>query len=278
MPDQKRPKHREQTHREQTHREQTHRGRTQLRSTYGELSDSFRALVEQELHRAFKSSAIARVEREELSACAWLGFFEAKKCFDPRHGASFTAYARRRVRGAIYDGLAELSPFGRRAVRSIKRSISLEELTEGEEASVQHQSTGVSTEPALTLPISFLKRYQQVYQLAVDYWTDHLSEKMSGDFLGSIERRELRSEEERLLSEAFDQLNDSQREVLIAVYDLRRLGDTSTRYAEQHGLHRSTVSRRHADALLCLRRVIKGLTDTQSEPLDYAVDDKEDQS
>lgn len=59
--------------------------------------------------------AIARRTRSshllpDLLQCAAVGMLEAQHSFDPTRGVPFGAYARHRIRGAVYDGLCELLP------------------------------------------------------------------------------------------------------------------------------------------------------------------------
>jgi RNA polymerase sigma factor FliA len=54
------------------------------------------------------------LERSDFLQLAYGGLLEAIDRFDPLHGAPFSAYARRRIRGAISDGLAKSSENGAR--------------------------------------------------------------------------------------------------------------------------------------------------------------------
>ena len=49
------------------------------------------------------------LDRSDFVQLAYGGLLEAIDRFDPLHGAPFSAYARRRIRGAISDGLARSS-------------------------------------------------------------------------------------------------------------------------------------------------------------------------
>ncbi|HEV7690403.1 MAG TPA: sigma-70 family RNA polymerase sigma factor [Hyphomonadaceae bacterium] len=49
------------------------------------------------------------LDRTDFLQLAYGGLLEAIDRFDPLHGAPFSAYARRRIRGAISDGLAKSS-------------------------------------------------------------------------------------------------------------------------------------------------------------------------
>lgn len=53
----------------------------------------------------------ARIEIDELIAYGQVGLIEAANKFDPDRGIRFTTFAYYRIRGAIFDGLSEMSWF-----------------------------------------------------------------------------------------------------------------------------------------------------------------------
>jgi RNA polymerase sigma factor for flagellar operon FliA len=73
------------------------------------------ALDEQDLDfvrsqaRGFVKLCPPSVQYEELVSYGTLGMIEARKRFDPSRGIPFHAFAHYRVRGAIFDGLREMS-------------------------------------------------------------------------------------------------------------------------------------------------------------------------
>ena len=66
----------------------------------------------------------------------------------------------------------------------------------------------------------------------------------------SLEQKEKKNQ----LSQAFSELDSSDQELIVALYDLKRCGDDSKQYAQRHGLHRSSVYRRHQRVLHHLRQ------------------------
>jgi len=46
---------------------------------------------------------------DELVSCGTLGMIEARRRFDPKRGVPFHVFAHYRVRGAVYDGLRQMS-------------------------------------------------------------------------------------------------------------------------------------------------------------------------
>src|SRR4051812_10858166 len=55
------------------------------------------------------------VRADDAEADALLGLWDAAARFSPGRGKPFTAYARKRIRGAILDGRRELKPRIRKA-------------------------------------------------------------------------------------------------------------------------------------------------------------------
>jgi RNA polymerase sigma factor for flagellar operon FliA len=61
------------------------------------------------------------IELDDLIAYGQVGLVEAAREFDPTRGGRFSTYAYYRVRGAIYDGLAKMSWFGRADQDRVRR-------------------------------------------------------------------------------------------------------------------------------------------------------------
>lgn len=77
-----------------------------------QLADSCQALVRTiawQVHRRMP----AHVEIDDLISYGQVGLAQAAKKFDPSHGASFTTFAFRRIRGAILDGVSQMAWFSR---------------------------------------------------------------------------------------------------------------------------------------------------------------------
>lgn len=66
------------------------------------------------------------LDRKDFEQFAYSGLLEAIDRFNPLHGAPFDAFARRRIRGAITDGLAKSSESG--AQYAHRRRVELERL------------------------------------------------------------------------------------------------------------------------------------------------------
>ena len=226
-------------------------------------------MVQQEIKRVMRTSNLASIERKELISCAWLGLYEAKQRFDPRQGVSFSSYARLRIRGAIFDGLAETSALGKRGVRMVKRQLKATHRpnhihhvtpknsqgirpTQGCEYaaySTSHQSLveeGRQTQ-------SFVEGYRQLCaHMENVFWSDRISEVTLDPWVAAQEEEELQLMVE-LMSEAFKQLDNKEQDLLVATFDLRGVGDNAMRYANRLGVHRSTIARRQATILMKLK-------------------------
>lgn len=242
-------------------------------------------LVDIEVKRVLKVSAIARAEYDEIKACAYLGFLEAQRRFDPRKGVLFSSFARQRVRGAILDGIAHLSPLGRKSVKAVQRNLKSLEIQNFEDELLQKNQLEKNATSLGSVQIkeeqvhrtenkqqklrdkdknfidsvspSFTESYRSLYFQALNFWVDSLSDVLASDPAIPYEDQVDRNATTRRLSVAFESLSSEQQQLIIAVYDLRRVGDSATKYAERMKVHRSTVSRKHAAAIHHLRMVIE---------------------
>ena len=90
------------------------------RASPGELAERHVSLV---IHvaRDFLRRLPSGVNFGDLVGAGNLGLVEAARRFDPANGASFSTFARHRIRGAITDSLRRLDPVSRR-LRSFQRA------------------------------------------------------------------------------------------------------------------------------------------------------------
>ena len=74
--------------------------------------------------RAIRLSSLGRgVELEDLFAYGAQGLVEAAARFDGAKGIPFAAFARHRIRGAIFDGISTEHWLGRRAYRRLQSGL-----------------------------------------------------------------------------------------------------------------------------------------------------------
>lgn len=63
------------------------------------------------------------VDYDDLLQFAWLGLLEARSRFEAIAGVPFGAYAHRRVKGAIIDGMARMTGMSRGRLRTIRNAV-----------------------------------------------------------------------------------------------------------------------------------------------------------
>ena len=224
-----------------------------------DVEPEFQLMIEKEVGRVLLTSRFAREEKDELKAWAWMGFLEAKKRFDPRQGYEFSAFARQRVRGAIYDGLAKINPMGQSGTRVVKRilkGIDIEQLDGDGQTTTQKKKIN-NLDPTTEAEMSFSTCYRRVYFQALSIWTEHLSQSLIElDPSKPLEDSDEKQQAQNLLSLAFEKLTLEEQELMIAIYDLRRTGDHGSAFANRKGVHRSTISRKHSQILAKLRNLV----------------------
>ncbi len=172
------------------------------------------------------------VEREELVAYGHLGLVEAKQRYDPDQGVPFENYARPRIRGAVYDGLRELSNVGRREYDAVQRQRA-ERAAQAERVTARPMATGRSARTPDRSP-------------------DRIPRSVAGD----PEQVAIIRQEHARIRRAVDSLPPFERQVITAAYDLEDQGDSASAFARRTEVHRASVSRWHHAALDRLRHVL----------------------
>src|SRR3989475_8779527 len=82
------------------------------RASPDELAERYLSLVIP-IARNFQKRLPSSVDFDDLVGAGNLGLVEAARRFDPAKGASFGAFAKHRIRGAITDSLRRLDPVSR---------------------------------------------------------------------------------------------------------------------------------------------------------------------
>ncbi len=225
-----------------------------------EIDQKQTALVEREVNKIMALLPRHAVDREDLIGYGHLGFLEAQKRFDPTRGIPLEAFAVFRVRGAIYDGLKQLGHYGK-SYQRLKRQMVADELSEfsasQDQKSVDHQNPSSHQNPdphqasapdqaqAQAQRTALAKvTYHQIRELAMLCVMDHLIPPSD-----SPEKDAIDQENRQDIQEAFGMLNDQQKELLTAVYDLNEEGDNSSIFAKREQVHRSTIMRRARTAI-----------------------------
>ncbi|MEZ4475358.1 MAG: sigma-70 family RNA polymerase sigma factor [bacterium] len=169
---------------------------------------------------------------------------EARERFDPARGVPFPAFARFRIRGAIYDGLRQLGALSRRAYESLRR------------ARITHDAVG---EPAPIPPEgpTPAQDAQIVYTSIVRLAVARIADEALANAPPTPEAEICDLETRARIRTAFDALDEDERIVLGAIYDLDETGDSGAALARRRGVSRSWVSRIHLRALERLRSCLE---------------------
>lgn len=200
------------------------------------------------LARNIASSLPHHVDYDELVAFGQLGLAEAARSYEPGRGVLFSTFAHYRIRGAIFDGLRKMTwlpPAARRCVK--EQSAADEVLRDAEEAPA----------PASTGPILAGRFAAAVERLGAVFLMSGLGE---GDGpLNPADRRTAPAEAEakelhaRLLA-AMERLPEDMSVLLRMLYiENRSMSDVGLTL----GRNKSTVCRRHAEAIDLLRALME---------------------
>jgi RNA polymerase sigma factor for flagellar operon FliA len=190
---------------------------------------------------------------EDLVAAGTVGLVKAAHDYDPSYQAEFKTYAYIRIRGAILDELRSWSFVSANVDKQIRQAMQFSlEITE------QKGTLPTDEELAGKMQISIDKLYQ-VFESARSKQFVSIDSLQEGSFLkGSsltavktttpdqqIEQAEL----VKKLTEAIQQLNEKQRQIIILYYQQQL---TMKQIAEVFNITESRVSQLHASALFNL--------------------------
>ncbi|MBN1772664.1 MAG: sigma-70 family RNA polymerase sigma factor [Deltaproteobacteria bacterium] len=183
-----------------------------------------------------------RIELDELVSYGTLGMIEARRRFDPARGVAFRTFAWYRVRGAIYDGLRELSWLPSNAYKRLRAA----ERTDLYMETLAETAYGNPTRAVATKLVG-----EAVADLSVVYLT---TEAGAAAREPKPEATTLPGEEVcdlgRVLDEV-DKLSEQERTLLRRLY----VEDASLSEAGRElGLSRSWLCRLHATTIRKLRR------------------------
>lgn len=185
-------------------------------------------------------------EVDELVQWGAQGFLEAQTRFDESKGIPFEAFAYYRVRGAVLDGIRELSPFQRQGMAVARRAAltdaQLEDGLEERVASGDAEVDGLMLSRALDTLLSQLT----IATVAAAAAAPERGSTPDEILLSDLERRRVRK--------AVGAIGGREARVLQGVYfeDLP-LDELGT----ELGLSRSAVSRIHTKALDLLREKLE---------------------
>ncbi|MCB9549443.1 MAG: sigma-70 family RNA polymerase sigma factor [Myxococcales bacterium] len=208
------------------------------------LPPSLARIVRTEARAAHAILPAGVVSQEELEQFGHVGLLEARERFDPSRGVAFGAFARFRVRGAIYDGLRQIGALTRRSYERLRRAVIAHDAV-GEPAPVPAEGPDPGQDAQVV--------YASIVRLAMA----RIADETLADAPADPEEAACDSETHARVRAAFQQLDDESQIVLRAVLDLGEEGDSGAALARRRGVSRSAVSRVHREALFRLKRLLE---------------------
>lgn len=228
------------------------------------------------------------VEYDELVGFGQIGLAEAARAFDPQRGVSFTTFAHYRVRGAIFDGLRKMTwlpPAARRTV--VEQSAADEVVQSTLEPSNKQPATpsNRTTAPGQTPSTASAPRQPTATtesghrEAAAKQFADAVA-RLGAVFAASSLRQDettteptderqtgtptVESAELKLrVRAALESLPDDQRSLIRILYIE---GKSMAQVGAILGKNKSTICRRHAEAIDSLRAALRD-ADAPATPL-----------
>lgn len=187
------------------------------------------------------------VDVKDLEDYGMIGVLKAIERFDPTRGALFTTFAFRGVRGAILDGIKEITGLSSQQLRALAKEEKTVEIVDPQDPkTVGDQPTG-----------NFESLYYKVRQLSAlillesDDGVSQTNEPADpGPGPEEIARRR---EIKQRIWQCVEKLPKTLRELIALMY---KKGLTLTKAADKLTMHKSWASRQHARALGMIGRCI----------------------
>jgi RNA polymerase sigma factor FliA len=201
-----------------------------------------------------KKSVSKNIEFDDLLAYGMTGLLEAADRYDPKVGANFMTFSYYRVRGAIYDGLRNMGWVSRTEYQKIRFEERANQYLEN-----MASREAVGGEQSRSVEDNVEELASQVSQLVTIYVT---SLEAMEDL--QVEDKDRQPLDERLsdiemkgyVREAIQRLPEADREIVQMYYfkemNLQDVGN-------QLGLSKSWTSRRHAQAIDKLTKILQDL-------------------
>ena len=186
------------------------------------------------------------VELDDLISYGQLGLAQAARDYDPTRGGQFTTYAYYRIRGAILDGLSQMSWFSRHDYHACRYERQANEVLQVEapppEAGASH-----SDEPG------WLGRVSGALTMA--YLVTGMEPKPSGtDESSEPASHAIAEEVVQKLRDLIDALPDEPRQLIKSMYFE---GQTLTDAGKKLGISKAWASRLHSKTLLRLAHALR---------------------
>ncbi len=221
------------------------------RKSTSELIEEGQPLVHSLVSKIRRSIPV-RIELDDLIAYGEVGLAEAARDFDPDRGVLFTTFAYYRVRGAIYDGLSEMSWISRaRYKRLCYDRMANETLRD------MATSPGAgSTEQDAKWFGEITERLAVVYLIAHHEGAEGITDSSIEDTRAQAATIVAGKEIDTKLHELVDRLPSAEQRLIRKVYFE---GDTLHKAAQVLGISKSWASRLHARSLEQLARWLRQL-------------------
>jgi RNA polymerase sigma factor for flagellar operon FliA len=219
-----------------------------------------RALVEQytpfvrSIAAKIKKTLAKNIEFDDLVSYGMTGLLEAADRYDPKYGANFMTFSYYRIRGAIYDGLRGMGWVSRSEYQKIR----FEERATAYLENVANRNLG-STADHKNVEDNIEELADQVSQLVTIYVTsleglqdlqvEDTGMKPLDERFGDVQMKEH-------VRDALMKLPEAERKLLTLYYfkemSLQEVGN-------ELGLSKSWTSRRHAQAIEKLSRILQDI-------------------
>jgi RNA polymerase sigma factor for flagellar operon FliA len=190
------------------------------------------------LARLIAKELPSHVEFEELAQCADLGLLEAAQRFSPERGAQFSTFAYYRIRGAVFDGLRKLVSVVPRPKQSVATPALFDDLLERESGELgpdagDEECAGRIGSAVRVLGTSFLLAH-------ADEFVNERSAADDAEHADAVAR----------VRELVDELDEVDRQLVQWLYSE---GRSMTACADELGIDKAQISRRHARIVQALR-------------------------
>jgi RNA polymerase sigma factor FliA len=205
-----------------------------------------------------KKGLAKNIEFDDLISYGMTGLLEAAERYDPKMGANFMTFSYYRIRGAIYDGLRGMGWVNRTEYQKIRFE---ERATAYLENHANREVVGGGgTETSKTVEDNIEDLAQQVSQLVTIYVTSlEAMEDLQVEDKGkqALDEKYADVEMKKHVKEALSRLSNEDREIISLYYfkemSLQEVGN-------KLGLSKSWTSRRHAQAIERLTKILQELT------------------
>ncbi|MCK6477865.1 MAG: sigma-70 family RNA polymerase sigma factor [Phycisphaerales bacterium] len=193
------------------------------------------------------------VDVEELVSMGNHGLVKAAREYDPLRGAAFRTYAYYRIRGAMFEGVRSLS-WSRRSRAALREEEARDAVAEQFAGAAD---VGESVEAQVAkVEHDFLTAIRRLTVIRVvgEFHEDEQGEQERADPAEHADDLEMR----RALKGAIERLPAEDRDLVTSLYfECKSMTDV----AREWKVHKSTITRRHADIMESLRRALSGAAD-----------------